>query len=350
MLSNPQPGHEDRRAVVKRRLVTVPRQIALWLGLTVLAPLLIPIAVLVDGVRFSIRRKPFMTIRLLAFAWVFLTADVVGVAWLFAAWVGTFGGRWRSRLVANAWRVQRIWAFTLLGAVRRLFDLRFEIEGAETARPGPVIAMFRHASIIDNLLPTALLGDVDGLRLRWIIKQELLAIPGLDVCGGRLPNLFVDRRAPDPRATLRRIRELGENLGPHEGVLIYPEGTRFTPERRKRAIAAMAERQPDLAARAAGMNRVMPPHIGGATALLDTGADVLVCAHEGLDGFAKPADVWSGSLVGRTIAVKLWRIPAKDIPTSRKERTEWLYDVWAEIDRWIGDRQRPEPTTTATSA
>ncbi len=325
--------------MVRRRLVTIPRQFALWLGLTLLAPVLVPFALVVDVIRFILRRTPFMTLRLLAFGWVFLTSDVVGVTWLFFAWLVTLGGRWRRRFVANAWTVQRVWAFALLGAVRRLFDLRFEIEGVDEAHRGPAIVMFRHASIIDNLLPTTLLGDTGGLRLRWIIKQELLAIPGLDVCGGRLPNLFVDRRAPDPRATLRRIRQLGEDLGPHEGVLIYPEGTRFTPERREKAIAAMRKRRPDLAARAERMTRVMPPHIGGATTLLDTGADVVIGAHQGLDGFAKPADVWSGSLVGQTVAVRLWRIPASEIPASRRERTDWLYGVWEEIDEWIGSRQ-----------
>jgi len=232
--------------------------------------------------------------------------------------------------------VQTFWARTLLGGVRRLFRLRFAVTGADVIRPGPIVAMFRHASIVDNLLPVVLLTHDQGIRLRWIVKRELLAVPGLDVGGTRLPNLFVDRSSADPRTEIRRIRELATGLTPAEGVLIYPEGTRFTEERRAKAVAALATRDPSMRTRAERLRNVLPPRIGGPLTLLDAGYDVVVCAHEGLGGFAKIGDVWSGGLVGRTINVTFWRIPAATIPTGRKERIAWLFEEWERVDAWIG--------------
>ncbi len=219
--------------------------------------------------------------------------------------------------------------------MQRLFDLRFVASGFESATPGPILAMFRHASIIDNLLPAVYLTDAHGLKLRWIVKRELLTLPSLDIAGKRLPNYFVDRTSADPRRELRAIRTLAEDLDPDEGVLLYPEGTRFTEAKRTRALERMEGGDPDLLAMAHSMRHVLPPRIGGAMTLFDAGADVLVVAHEGLGGFASVGEIWSGSLVGRTVPIRAWRHSAADIPEDRDARARWLYERWREIDDWI---------------
>jgi 1-acyl-sn-glycerol-3-phosphate acyltransferase len=276
-----------------------------------------------------------MSLRLIAFGWVFLAAETWGLVRFFGHWVLSGFGWRREWLVARAWPVQTWWARTLLTSVRRLFRLTLQVEDAERAQPGPIIAMFRHASIVDNLLPAVLLTHGQGLKLRWIIKRELLSVPALDVGGTRLPNYFVARASSDPRTEIRRIRSLAADLAEDEGVLIYPEGTRFTEARRARALAALEKRDPELSARARRLRHVLPPRIGGPLTLLDTGYDVVMCAHEGLGGFAKIRDIWSGALVGRTINVKFWRFGASEIPTTRKGRIAWLFDQWARVDAWI---------------
>ena len=50
------------------------------------------------------------------------------------------------------------WANQHLSGIRTIFGLKFEIEGLELAGPGPVVIFIRHASIIDNMLPDAVLG------------------------------------------------------------------------------------------------------------------------------------------------------------------------------------------------
>ena len=98
-------------------------------------------------------------------------------------------------------------------------------------------------------------------------------------------------------------RALAQGLGPDDGVLIYPEGTRFTPERRARAIARISERDARLAARAERIRHLLPPRLGGVGALLDGApdADVVVIAHHGFDGLRLVSDIWRGGLVGLVV-------------------------------------------------
>lgn len=328
---------ESRRAVITRRMVTIPRSIILFLLLVALAPLLIPLALIIDGVRWLIDRHPAMTIRLLAFAFVFSTVELLGLIWLLGSWIRRRPAN-GERLVADAWPIQVWWAQSLLSAVKRIFDLDFAVSGQEDAAPGPIIALFRHASIVDNLLPAVLITGDLGVRLRWIVKRELLTLPSLDVAGRRLPNYFVDRSSDDPRRELSQIRALGQGLGPEDGVLIYPEGTRFTPARLQRALERLRESDDRMLPDAEKLRHVMPPRPGGTLTLLDSGADVVVGMHHGLEGFAKLKDLWAGGLVGRTVTVTLTRIPASDIPAGRRERVDWLYSTWQEIDDWINLR------------
>ena len=328
--------HPERRAdVVRRRIKTIPRSILLFAALTLLAPIAFTVALIVDTARFVLFRRPFMAIRMLAFGWIWLYTEMVGITRFFLHWVGAGFGRNRKMMVERAYKTQAWWARVLFASVQRLFRLNLEVEGLDAANPGPVLAMFRHASIIDNLLPAALLTDQRGLKLRWLIKKELLQVPSLDVGGNRLPNYFVDRNAQDPREELRRIRALTQHLAEDEGLLIYPEGTRFTESRRTRALEKLQESASHLYDRASQLRYVLPPKVGGVLSLLDAKADPLICAHEGLGGFAKIKDIWSGAMLNRTIRVKFWRVSYDEVPKDRKGRVDWLFEQWEAIDTWI---------------
>ena len=125
-----------------------------------------------------------------------------------------------------------------------LFGLTFEVEGLEQAGPGPVIVLIRHASIIDNALPDAVIGHAHGLGLRFVLKRELQMIPTIDIGGRWVPTNFVRRASTDPAAEVALLRGLADDLGEGEGVLIYPEGTRHTDAKLARAQEVIAERQP----------------------------------------------------------------------------------------------------------
>ena len=302
----------------------MPLLLLLFAVTTAALPVLLVIAVAVDATRWAVRRRPWMATRLALFLWVYLAAETAAVVALFLAWALPP----RSRVVERTYRLQARWAALLFAAARRLFSLRFNVQGTDAVAPGPIVVLMRHASIVDNLLPAVFVAAPHGLRLRYVLKRELLSDPSIDIAGGRLPNCFVLRGADDAEVEVARVRALAERLGPRDGVLIYPEGTRFTAAKRQRAIARLP--------RAAELLHVLPPRPGGTLAVLDTGADVVVCAHHGLDGFASIGDLWRGGLVRRTVHIRFSRFAGSSLPEGREARTAWLWQRWHEVDDWIG--------------
>jgi 1-acyl-sn-glycerol-3-phosphate acyltransferase len=218
--------------------------------------------------------------------------------------------------------------------------MRFEVEGLDEAGPGPALVFIRHASVADGVLPDAFIGNAHGLGLRFVIKRELQALPTMDIGGRWVPTLFVRRQSADSAAEIAAVRRLAQDLGDDEAVLIYPEGTRFTPAKQARAQAQIAERRPDLAPLASALRHVLPPRLGGPLQLLDAapGVDVVIFGHVGLDALVRVSDVWAGRLVGATVRMRFWRHPASTIPAGDRERAEWLYARWTELDHWVGEQ------------
>lgn len=308
-----------------------------FLGATLTLPLLVVVALLYDLAALAMGKHHFMALRLTLMGWLYLCTEILGIIALGGLWLGSAGGRIRRLFVGGTYAVQRWWAGALYRAVRTIFALQVEIVGSEVLAPGPIIVFMRHASIVDNLLPSALITAPHRIKLRYVLKRELLSDPALDIAGSRLPNYFVDRQSADTGSEVDAIRLLGSGLGVDEGVLIYPEGTRFTTERRTRVLERLQASNPELHERAAAMRTVLPPRLGGPLALLDAkpAADVVVAAHSGLDGFSHTRQILGGGLVGATIRVRFRRYSHDDLPTEPAQRAEWLYDRWAEVDSWI---------------
>lgn len=321
-----------------RRLKTIPALTVISMLLLVTLPLTIPLALGVDLLRWVSSRTPFMATRILAFGVSYAWLEIAGLVMLAGVWLITRGERLRSA----TFRIQLWWASAVLAAVRRIFGLDVNAEGLDALTETPFVLVARHTSIVDNLLPAHFISRPFGVRLAYVMKAELEVDPCLDVAGNRLPNVFVRRGAGETEGEVGAIRALGSSLGPGEGVLIYPEGTRFQPEKMARAVDRLANRSPDLYEIARGFRTVLPPRPAGTMALIDsTGGDVVVMAHRGLDGFARVADIWRGGMVHQAVDVLFWRIDRASIPSGRAERLEWLYRVWEDIDRWVVDRVRP---------
>ncbi|HEY5143151.1 MAG TPA: lysophospholipid acyltransferase family protein [Solirubrobacteraceae bacterium] len=330
---------------------TVPPILLGLILVTALFPAALVIAVVVDLCRRVVRRRPWMAVRLLCFLWVYLAAETAGLLALLGIWLASGCGARRAWLAERTWRFQQVWAGALFAAARALFGLRIEVTGDDVVRPGPVIVLIRHASIVDNLLPSVLVARAHRLHLRYVLKRDLLSDPCLDVAGRRLPNYFV-RRGTGEEVERRNIRRLAEGLGAQDGVLLYPEGTRFTPERRRKAIERLQESDPALAARAQGIDHLLAPRVGGFLAVLDGAprADVVVLAHQGFDGLRLISDIWGGAIVGRTIRVRFTRTPRAAIPEDRAGRVAWLFDAWADADAWVGEQIAGAPAAVPLPA
>lgn len=317
-----------------RRSITIPTVLVMFALLTLLGPLWVAVALMVDTIRAITSSKPFMTLRSMSFLWTYLLGQVWALPSLLATAVLP-----RAVKQTATFRLQTSWSRWNFTFLRLLFSLDIDVDGQESAAPGPIVLLCRHASIVDTLLPAHLVANPFGIRLRYVLKRELLVDPTLDIAGNRLPNYFIDR-AGDAAEEIDALKALSRGLGASDGVLIYPEGTRYSEKKRAMYAKRVARENGEIGEIAARFRRVLPPRPGGTLAIIEaTTSDVVVLAHRGLEGLATARDIWSGGLVGSRISVLMWRIRRSEIPEGRRERVEWLFRLWAEVDDWVVSKE-----------
>jgi 1-acyl-sn-glycerol-3-phosphate acyltransferase len=161
----------------------------------------------------------------------------------------------------------------------------------------------------------------------------------IDVLGERLPNRFVDPRGGDTEV---EIAAMAADAGAEDAVLIFPEGGNFSPERRPRGIERLEEGgHGEEAAWAREMTHVSAPRPGGALAALEAApeADVVFMGHAGIPVGAR--ELWHRLGGEQRVDVRLWHVPASEIPAGRDERIDWLFGWWRTLDRWVSERDAP---------
>lgn len=318
---NADPGRWLRRAA----------SLSLYTTLGVLTLGLLPGWLLLAGAVDLALDRRFPRVRAVAFFAIYLGCELLGV--LAAAWIWARHGRgppgeWRA---ANA-ALQRAWTAALMGGACWAFSMKVRVEGAGDIGPGPFLLFVRHSSTADTVLAAALVANPRCMLLRYVLKSDLLWDPCLDIVGQRLPNTFVRRGSGAKEREIAAVVALVDGVGPDDGVLIYPEGTRFSPVKLERARAKLADR-PELAALAATYRHVLPPRLGGPLALLETGLDVVFLDHCGFEGSSSFGAFWNGGLVGTTLAVRLRRVAASVIPVVGRD--VWLFEQWQQTDAWV---------------
>lgn len=327
------------RAVRRARGIGV--QLALFAVLTAGAPGWLLLGALVDTSRWLRSRKPWMAVRLLAFLWWGLFCELRGLVGLTLVRLATIGRR--PQIDRRVYRLRRQWLGGHLRGMRRIFRLRFDIDGLDLVTGGPVVVLMRHASTVDTLLPETFISIEHDTWPRYVLKRELLNLPTIDIGRRWVPTVFVRRGLGTVDGELRLLRTLACGLAADEPLIIYPEGTLFSADKLARTQQVVAQRQPALAPLAARLRHVLPPKVAGPAALLQAlpAADVLVFGHHGLDNFEYPRDMWRGDLVGSTVRIKLWRHPAAAVPRDEAALGRWLYEQWLVLDDWIDGFVRP---------
>ena len=333
----------------RRRAITIPGYFLAW----ALTAATLPLTALVAVVHDLARRSRWAMTRTLGFLVLYLSAETAAIALSFGMWLasGGFVGVGKKRLENWTYTLQRWWGGWLFHGAFWLFGMNLDVEGLDEIETGPLLLFFRHVAMPDTSLPGTLFMLRKPMRIRHIIKRELLWDPTLDIAGRRAPHFFVRRGAADSAAEIAGVRRLARNLADDEGVVIFPEGTRFTPRKRARVLEALAEKgDAYLLEKARSLKNVLPPRLGGCLALLEENvrASAVFCAHVGFEAATKAHDMLNGSLIGRTIRVKLWLEPFAGIPKSREAQIEWLYEKWARVDEWI-EQHRQAETAAATS-
>lgn len=323
-----------------RRIVTIPAYVLACFLLVAGGPVWLPLCALVDLIRGRM-----LALRCAAFLTVYFASEVLGLA----ACAGLSAWKSAARPGAEHWealhfRLQAWWASTVFGGIVHLFGLHVEVDDDADLARGPYLLLVRHASSADTLLASALISRPHGMHLRYILKREILWDPCIDVVGNRLPHVFIDRHGADSAREIDLVKSTAHDLGPRDGVLIYPEGTRFSASKRERILLRLREGGDEEALAAAeALTHVLPPRPGGVLALLEAApdADVVVCAHAGFEGTASIGQIWRGALVGRTVLVRFRRIPRSEIPDGGTAALAWLRTEWQRVDAWVSSHSPP---------
>lgn len=348
----PPPVAERVSARWARRALTIPAYLILGALSVALLPLTVVVALAIDGVR---RTGRLVTVRCVLAITLYFACEALGIVVSFALWLANVLRR--PRTILDRWvtwnlMLQRVWARTLFAGATRLFGMKVEVAGTEAVQCGPLFLFARHASTLDTLLPAVFVSQPRSLRLGHVMKRELLWDPCLDIVGQRTRNAFVRRGSGEREKEIALLRGLAAALGKRDGVLLFPEGTRFTQAKRERALAHLTNTGDiERLARVQRMQRVLPPRRGGAMALLETRPDVDVAflAHVGFERTATLNDLWSGRLIGQTIRLQFWRVPSAEIPRTTAERITWLDQQWERVDAWVASHAEPPPHEPARS-
>jgi 1-acyl-sn-glycerol-3-phosphate acyltransferase len=124
-------------------------------------------------------------------------------------------------------RALRLWSAGFIFAARHIVGVRYRLEGTDTIPAGPVVFVSNHQSYWESIAFTAFVPNINVIS-----KAEAMEIPvfGWGLRHAPMTPVFRERKG----ANLRRIvREAKRSLAEGRSVLIFPEGTRVGPGRRR---------------------------------------------------------------------------------------------------------------------
>jgi 1-acyl-sn-glycerol-3-phosphate acyltransferase len=311
----------------------------------------VTLPVVVIGAAFISRYVPgkWRPLRIVWFLFLYLLVEAATLTVMFSLWViSGFGLRIRAPAFIDAHYLLMAWAMRrVVASAKFTFKLSVIREGAPPSTSGrlqhtrPVMVLSRHAGPGDSILLMDGLANTFKRQPRIVMKEFLQWDPMMDVMLNRLPSAFVPSGSRGRDLVIEVIAEMAATMDHNDAFVIFPEGANYTEKRAKRSIEKLREMgRPDLAERAEQLENTLPPRSKGVmTALANAphDTDVIFVGHAGLETFVTPGDIWRGIPTDTNVAVRVWRVPAEDIPGPEAQES-WLFDMWAEIDDWISAR------------
>jgi 1-acyl-sn-glycerol-3-phosphate acyltransferase len=127
-----------------------------------------------------------------------------------------------------------------MAMLKLICHLDYKIEGLEKLQERNCIVMSKHQSAWETISLRGLLPPAQA----WVLKRELLSVPLFGWALKRCNPIAIDRNAG--RKAVKQVLEQGMNaLNKGRWVVIFPEGTRVAPGKRKKygiGGALLAER------------------------------------------------------------------------------------------------------------
>jgi 1-acyl-sn-glycerol-3-phosphate acyltransferase len=287
-------------------------------------------------------------LRIVWFLFLYLLVEAASLTMMFSLWIlSGFGWRIHRDMFIDAHYMLLAWMLRrVVSSAKFTFKLSIIREGDPPRTSGsgpsrPVMVLSRHAGPGDSILLMDAIASGNRRRPRIVMKEFLQWDPMIDVMLNRIPSAFVPSGTRGRDAVIDAITEMCSTMRGRDASVIFPEGANYTAKRAKRSIEKLREMgRPELAERALELKNTLPPRPKGvmtAIAAAPAGTDVFFVGHAGLETFATPGDIWRGIPTDTNVAVRIWHVPADQIPAGDQQEA-WLFDIWAQIDEWITAR------------
>jgi len=126
-------------------------------------------------------------------------------------------------------RIANSWGMANLAMLKLVCGLDYKISGLEKIQSGNCIVMSKHQSAWETISLRGLLPPAQA----WVLKKELLSVPMFGWALNQCRPIAIDRKAG--RKAVKQVIQQGlEALEKGRWVVIFPEGTRVAPGKRKK--------------------------------------------------------------------------------------------------------------------
>ena len=126
-------------------------------------------------------------------------------------------------------RVSNAWSHTNMKLLAWICGLKYILKGAENIPNHPVIFLSKHQSAWETISLRCILPPAQA----WVLKRELMWIPIFGWALALAKPIPINRKA-GRKAVYKLIKLGSQRLQQGRCVVIFPEGTRVEPGKRKR--------------------------------------------------------------------------------------------------------------------
>jgi 1-acyl-sn-glycerol-3-phosphate acyltransferase len=310
-----------------RRAFSIPLALSMAPLMVVFSPLVFGVFLLVDLITAP-RRFPMTRLGAIAMAFAFHEWLAVGLYL-----------RARTHPEEERFEVMRqamgTWTSSLLRWLGITLGAKVDWGDLATMPSGHPLIIARHASNVDAIIPAILFARFLKRPAHHVLKHELRWAPSMDLFGPPLGNYFITR-GKDTSAELKQLERLTDLVRPEGSLVIFPEGTFSTEEKRKKIRASLERKgETEAVALTDELKALLPPKPAGVLTLLHARPDVvpMILAHRGLDNVASFKGLWSSIPLQDPIVVRWW--PTAPPPPDPDGRVRWLQDEWRRADKWV---------------
>jgi 1-acyl-sn-glycerol-3-phosphate acyltransferase len=312
--------------------------IVLLAGISLVALPLVAIVALITVLGLLVGRRPrFRALRVAAFAVLYTVGECLCLLACAALWLAAPFPRRRDAAEWQARHVRLLQSLlgVLLRAAESVFGFRLRLDsprGETLDGDRPLLVLGRHAGPGASFVLVHVLLRRYARVPRIVLKRRLRLDPALDVLLTRIGCAFIG----DSTDATSAIARLATELQPRDALLIFPEGSDWTPTRHRLAVAKLRLRGLRARANAAAARpHVLPPRPGGTFAALQ--AQLAVFMHTGHDDLLDVGALWAALPLRRELQMVWWSEPHPDVP-DETSCGRWLDGLWVDIDCWVAEQ------------